>query len=121
MIAIESLSIGVYAQARELVSPFKLHPTHEQVIIKLLELVQSAHQLSAATAAALVGYNSLVKEFTAPRNVIIKDQIAKALEVYWLTYLNHLETGIDTSPSAVQQYMHQQAQAHAANFYKAGR
>ena len=140
LIAIESLNSRVYAQARELVSPFKLHPTHEQVIIKLLELVQSPRQqqsqqqpftsfaqipsqlqLSASTAAALVGYNSLVKEFTAPRNVIIKDQIAKALEVYWLTYLNHLETGIDTGPSAAQQYMHQQAQAHAANFYKAGR
>lgn len=139
-IAIESLNSKVYAQARELVSPFKLHPTHEQVIIKLLELVQSPHQqqsqqqpftsfaqipsqlqLSASTAAALVGYNSLVKEFTAPRNVIIKDQIAKALEVYWLTYLYHLETGFDTGPSAAQQYMQQQAQAHAANFYKAGR
>ena len=138
LIAIESLNSRVYAQARELVSPFRLHPTHEQVIIKLLELVQSPHQqqsqpftsfaqipshlqLSASTAAALVGYNSLVKEFTAPRNVIVKDQIAKALEVYWLTYLNHLETGLDTSPSAQQQYMQQQAQAHAANFYKAGR
>lgn len=140
LITIESLNSRVYAQARELVSPFKLHPTHEQVIIKLLELVQSPRQqqsqqqpftsfaqipsqlqLSAYTTAALVGYNSLVKEFTAPRNVIIKDQIAKALEVYWLTYLNHLDSGFDTSPSAAQQYMHQQAQAHAHNFYKAGR
>lgn len=141
LIAIESLNSRVYAQARELVSPFKLHPTHEQVIIKLLELVQSPRQqqsqqqqpftsfaqipsqlqLSASTTAALVGYNSLVKEFTAPRNVIIKDQIAKALEVYWQTYLYHLDSGVDTSPSAAQHYMHQQAQAHAANFYKAGR
>lgn len=140
LIAIESLNSRVYAQARELVSPFKLHPTHEQVIIKLLELVQSPRQqqsqqqpftsfaqipsqlqLSASTTAALVGYNSLVKEFTAPRNVIIKDQIAKALEVYWLTYLNHLDSGFDTSPSAAQHYMYQQAQANAANFYKAGR
>lgn len=137
LIAIESLNSRVYAQARELVSPFKLHPTHEQVIIKLLEPVQSPRQqqsqqqpftsfaqipsqlqLSAYTTAALVGYNSLVKEFTAPRNVIIKDQIAKALEVYWLTYLYHLDSGVDASPSAAQQYMHQQAQAHAANFYK---
>jgi hypothetical protein len=139
LIAIESLNSRVYAQARELVSPFKLHPTHEQVIIKLLEPQQSPQQqpqqqpftsfaqipsqlqLSASTTAALVGYNSLVKEFTAPRNVIIKDQIAKALEVYWLTYLYHLDSGVDASPSAAQQYMYQQAQAHAANFYKAGR
>ena len=137
LIAIESLSIGVYAQARELVSPFKLHPTHENVIINLLELRQppqqqpftsfaqipSNLQLTASTVGSLVGYNSLVKEFTAPRNVIVKEQIAKALEIYWLKHLNHLETGLDTSPSAQQQqqYMQQQAQAHAANFYKAGR
>lgn len=131
LITIQSLNSRVYAQARELVSPFKLHPTHEQVIIKLLEPQQSPRQqpqqqpftsfaqipsqlqLSAYTTAALVGYNSLVKEFTAPRNAAVKDQIAKALEVYWLTYLNHLETGIDSSADAAQQYMHQQAQMQA--------
>ena len=99
------------------------------MIIKLLEPQQSPRQqpqpftsfaqipsqlqLSASTTAALVGYNSLVKEFTAPRNAAVKDQIAKALEVYWLTYLNHLETGIDSSADAAQQYMQAQMQAQA--------
>lgn len=141
LIAIESLNSRVYAQARELVSPFKLHPTHEQVIIKLLELVQSPRQqqsqqqpftsfaqipsqlqLSASTTAALVGYNSLVKEFTAPRNVIIKDQIAKALEVYWLTYLYHLDSGVDPNQTTAQQHMQAQAnaQARAKAYYGGG-
>ena len=128
LISIQSLNGKVYAQARELVSPFKLHPTHERVIMDFLELqrpqyqqqpftsfaqIPSHLQLTASTVTALKSYSNLVKDFTAPRNVIVKDQIAKALEVFWLTYLSHLDSGLDPNQAAAQQHMQAQANAQA--------
>ena len=128
LISIQSLNGKVYAQARELVSPFKLHPTHERVIMDFLELqrpqyqqqpftsfaqIPSHLQLTASTVTALKSYSNLVKDFTAPRNVIVKDQIAKALEVFWLTYLSHLDSGFDPNQAAAQQHMQAQANAQA--------
>lgn len=138
LISIQSLNGKVYAQARELVSPFKLHPTHERVIMDFLELqrpqyqqqpftsfaqIPSHLQLTASTVTALKSYSNLVKDFTAPRNVIVKDQIAKALEVFWLTYLSHLDSGLDPNQAAAQQHMQAQANAQAearAKAYYAG-